>query len=152
MNLKKKTGGLTLLNLFVAGAAVLFAALFLFMFLGAFVVLGNASLSGNDLAFDVGVGGVTTGWVFGLVGLILVIAAVILGLLNLKLPKVVVPAVFAFAGMLFLVAGILVFCAASFLNTGFITYNLGVAAVFGGIFGILGACSGCTAALLAFKA
>lgn len=152
MNLKKKFGGLNLLNLLVACGAVLFGALFLFMFLGSFVVLSSVSFSGNDLAFDAGVGGVTAAWVLGLIGLIVVIAAVVLGLLNLKLPKLVVPGVFACAGILLLVAGILAFCSAAFASTGIITYNLGVAAVFAGIFGILGACSSCCAAFLAFKA
>ena len=152
MNLNKKVGRLTLLNLIFAGAAILFAALYLFMFLGDFAVLGSLSSSGNSLAFEAGEAGVITAWVLGLVGLVAILAGTCLGVLSIKLPKILKPAIFGIGAMLLLVAGILAFCTGAFLSGKYITINLGVAAVFAGIFGILGGVTGCGASFLSLKA
>lgn len=155
--MNKKIGNVSLLTLILEGCALLMGALFLFMFLGRFIYVdvnagifgsGKAELIGNDLAFgDYAKGGVTTTWVLALLAVIASCAACVLSFV--KAPKICLVAANGLAGLLLLVAAIMVFCTVPMAEAD--GWQLGVGAIFAGIFGIIGAVAACGASFFTFK-
>ena len=156
--MNKKVGKTSLLNLGLVGCASIMGLVYILLFLGEFVfleggiggwTLRTGSTSGYDLIFKENpVAGLLVAWIFALLALIALIGVIVLNFLpSVKLPKLCVPAIVCFAGLLLLVGGILAFSTTGLLEGG----KLGVAAVFAGIFGILGFLAAGAGAFLLYK-
>ncbi len=155
--MNKKVGKTSLLNLGLVGCASIMGLVYILLFLGEFVFLeggiGGWTLHGGASGYDIifkenPVAGLLVAWIFALLALIALIGVIVLNFLpSVKLPKLCVPAIVCFAGLLLLVGGILAFSTTGLLEGG----KLGVGAVFAGIFGILGFLAAGAGAFLLYK-
>ena len=153
MDLNKKVGRTSLFNLCLVGLALIMGILFLFMYLGEFYFLEGAMVhagsSGNNLIFrEDPVVGLLFAWIFALMFVIILVTLIAVNFVkSFELPKYAIPVCLAFAGLLLLVSGILAFCTRSLIGGG----SVGLAAIFAGIFGIVGFASTGLAAFFIYK-